>query len=155
MLTKHRASLASLAALVLIGVWVDITGYLDVFADPSATDRAKEAAHYACYVGRVAVAALFALLPRQIDWSPGRLAPAVLGLMLGGTVLYSFGFHQSLFDPLLVCAAGSLLLGASHIWAVSAVYAYIACVDSRREALYVLVAAQVLERLAAETVGYC
>ena len=154
MLTKHRASLASLAALVLIGVWVDITGYLDVFADPSATDRAKEAAHYACYVGRVAVAALFALLPRQIDWSPGRLAPAVLGLMLGGTVLYSFGFHQSLFDPLLVCAAGSLLLGASHIWAVSAVYAYIACVDSRREALYVLVAAQVLERLAAETVGY-
>ena len=154
MLTKHRASLASLAALVLIGVWVDITGYLDVFADPSATDRAKEAAHYACYVGRVAVAALFALLPRQIDWSPGRLAPAVLGLMLGGTVLHSFGFHQSLFDPLLVCAAGSLLLGASHIWAVSAVYAYIACVDSRREALYVLVAAQVLERLAAETVGY-
>lgn len=154
MLIKYKASLAALVSLTLIGIWVDITGYLDVFADPSATDRAREVAHYACYVGRIAIAAVFAILPRQIDWPPERTAPTVLGLMLGGTVLYSFGFHQSLFDPLLVSAVGSFLIGVGHVWAVSTVYAYIACVSSRREALYVLVATQILERLAVEIIGY-
>lgn len=154
MLTKHKASLAALAALTLIGIWVDLTGYLDVFADPSATDHAREVAHYACYAGRIAIAVVFAALPRQIDWPPERTAPAALGLMSGGTVLYSFGFHQSLFDPLLVSAPGSFLIGAGHVWAVSAVYAYIARVSPRQEALYVLVAAQILERLAVEVIGY-
>lgn len=151
---QHQASLVALLALTLVGIWVDITGYLDVFANPSATDHAKEVAHYACYVGRIAMAAVFALAPRWVDKPPRKAAPAVLSCMLLGTVLYSFGFYQSLLDPLYVSAAGSVLIGAGHIWATAVAYAYIASICSRREALYVLVATQVLERIAVEVLGF-
>lgn len=154
MLKQHQATLVALVALTLIGVWVDITGYLDVFSNPAATNHAKEVAHYACYVGRVAMAIVFALAPRWVDRPPRKTAPAVLGCMLLGTVLYSFGFHQSLLNPLHVSATGSMLIGAGHIWAVAIAYAYIVDISSRREALYILVATQVLERVAVEILGF-
>lgn len=107
----RKASLMALAALVLVGIWVDITGYLDVFSSPSATSHSQEIAHYACYAGRIAMAAAFLLFPRQLNCPIERSVPLMLCCMVGGTMLYSFGFHQSLFDPQFVAAAGSALIG--------------------------------------------
>lgn len=150
-MTKNRKAIAlSLVALVLVGVWVDITGYLDVFSSPSATSFSQEVARYACYAGRIAMAAVFLLFPRQINCSLERSVPLMLCCMIGGTVLYSFGFHQTLLDPLFVAAAGSAFIGVGHIWMVSAIYFYLMGVCRGREALYVLVAAQVAERIVAE-----
>lgn len=91
----RKASLMALAALVLVGIWVDITGYLDVFSSPSATSHSQEIAHYACYAGRIAMAAAFLLFPRQLNCPIERSVPLMLCCMVGGTMLYSFGFHQS------------------------------------------------------------
>ncbi|OUO89431.1 hypothetical protein B5F40_11145 [Gordonibacter sp. An230] len=150
-MTKNRkAAVMSLAALVLVGVWVDITGYLDVFSSPSATSFSQEVARYACYAGRIAMAAAFLLFPHRIDCPLGRSVPLMLCCMIGGTVLYSLGFHQTLLDPLFVAAAGSTFIGVGHIWIVSAIYRYLTGVCYERDALYVLVAAQVAERIVAE-----
>lgn len=150
-MSKNRKAVAlSLVALVLVGVWVDITGYLDVFSSPSATSFSQEVARYACYAGRIAMAAVFLLFPRQVSCPPERSIPLMLCCMVGGTVLYSFGFHQTLFDPLIVAAAGSALIGVGHIWIVSAIYLYLMGICRAREILYVLVSAQVAERIVAE-----
>lgn len=146
----RKAALLALVALVLVGIWVDITGYLDVFSSPSATSRSQEIARYACYAGRIAMAVAFLLFPRQISCPLERSVPLVLCCMVGGTVLYSFGFHQSLLDPQLVAAAGSALIGVGHIWIVSAIYLYLMGICSKREALYLLIAAQIAERILVE-----
>lgn len=150
--TRKAAALA-LVALVLVGIWVDITGYLDVFASPSTTSHLQEIAHYACYAGRIAMAAAFLLFPRQLNCPLERSVPLMLCCMFGGTMLYSFGFHQSLLDPELVAAAGSALIGVGHIWIVSAIYLYLMGVCRRREALYLLVAAQIAERILVESLN--
>lgn len=150
MLKNRKAAVLSLAALVLVGVWVDITGYLDVFSSPSATSFSQEVVRYACYAGRIAMAAVFLLFPRQVNCPLERSVPLMLCCMVGGTMLYSFGFHQTLLDPLLVAATGSALIGVGHIWIVSAIYLYLMGVSREREALCVLVAAQVAERIVAE-----
>ncbi|MEQ3363085.1 helix-turn-helix transcriptional regulator [Raoultibacter massiliensis] len=149
----RKASLMALAALVLVGIWVDITGYLDVFSSPSATSHSQEIAHYACYAGRIAMAAAFLLFPRQLNCPLERSVPLMLCCMVGGTMLYSFGFHQSLFDPQFVAAAGSALIGVGHIWIVSSIYLYLMGVCGKREALYVLVAAQIAERILVEVLN--
>ena len=150
-MSKSRKVVAlSLVALVLVGVWVDITGYLDVFSSPSTTSFSQEVVRYACYAGRIAMAVVFLLFPRQVDCPLERSVPLMLCCMIGGTVLYSFGFHQTLLDPLFVAAAGSAFIGVGHIWIVSAIYLYLMGVCRRREVLYVLVAAQVVERIVAE-----
>lgn len=122
---QRKAALAALGALVLVGVWVDITGYLDVFAQPLATGQAEEVSHYACYAGRIAAALVLLLFPGRIDLSIGKTLPLVLGCMMGGTVLYSFGFYQTLLDPLAVSALGAVLVGIGHIGVVSVIYAYV------------------------------
>ena len=147
---QRKAALAALGALVLVGVWVDITGYLDVFAQPLATGHAEEVSHYACYAGRIAAALVLLLFPGRIDLSIGKTLPLVLGCMMGGTVLYSFGFYQTLLDPLAVSALGAVLVGIGHIGAVSVIYAYVLRSCSERDALLVVVASQVVERLFVE-----
>lgn len=147
---SRKAAVLALVALVLVGVWVDMTGYLDVFSSPSATSFSQEVARYACYAGRISMAAAFLLLPRQIDCPLECSVPLMLCCMIGGTVMYSFGFHQTLLDPLFVAAAGSAFIGVGHIWIVSSIYRYLLGMCREREALYVLVTAQVAERIAAE-----
>jgi len=147
--TRKAAALA-LIALVLVGMWVDITGYLDVFSNPSATSYSQELAHYACYVGRILMAAAFLIVPRQIDCRLEIAIPLMLCCMVGGTMLYSFAFYQSLLDPQLVAVTGSALIGVGHIWIVSAIYLYLMGICGKREVLYLLVAAQIAERLVVE-----
>lgn len=147
---NRKAALSALLALVLVGIWVDITGYLDVFSSPSATSSSQEIARYACYAGRIAMAAAFLLFPRQFNCPLERTVPLMLCCMVGGTMLYSFGFHQTLLDPQLVAVAGSALIGVGHVWIVSAIYLYLMGVSGKRETLYVLVAAQVAERILVE-----
>lgn len=129
---------------------MDITGYLDVFSSSRDTDGAQEAAHYACYVGRTVMGALFLAVPGRFDCRPGRSVPIALSLMLVGTAFYSLGAHQSLFSPLPVLVTGSALVGMGHIWMVSIVYLYMLRVLSRRAALWTAVAGQVAERMLTE-----
>lgn len=147
---QRKAALVALASLTLIGIWVDVTGYLDVFSDPTTTDAARETSRYACYLGRIFVATLFLAVPKFFDVTLGRSIPLAFACMLGGTLLYSFSFGQSLFDTVVVAAIGSALIGFGHVWTVSLVYAYLARISTRHEALRVLVAAQIIERLAVE-----
>ena len=150
-MSKQRtAALMALAAIVFVGIWVDVTGYLDVFSDPSTTDAAREVLHYACYVGRIAAALLFLVAPRFFDGPFDRSIPLVFTCMLTGTLLYSFGSGLRMFDPVAAPAVGSALIGFGHIWAVSLAYSYLAGICTRRGALIVLVAAQIAERLSVE-----
>ncbi len=143
-----------LGSLVLIGMWVDIAGYLDVFTNPAATGMAQEVAHYACYGGRVAMAGFFLAAPSFFARSTKRLLAPLLGCMVLGTVLFSFGFHQSLLDPLAVSAIGAALVGVAHIWAVSAVYLFAMGASSRRNLIVIIVGAQIAERLVVEVLNY-
>lgn len=154
-MTKQRKSAAlAFGALVLVGMWVDIAGYLDVFANPAATSTAQEVAHCACYAGRVAMAIAFLAIPELFDRPTGRLLAPLLGCMILGTVLFSFGFHQSLLDPLAVSAIGSALIGAAHIWGVSVIYFFLMRHCAPKDLLFVVISAQIAERLIVEILNF-
>lgn len=150
MSSRHIAELLALCSLVLIGIWVDITGYLDIFSDPAATGRAEELSHYACYAGRIAAAVAFLAFPRKAAMPLNRSLPLVLTCLMAGTSLYAFAFHQTLLAPEPVAIVGSALVGAGHIWAVSIVYASLLGLCPLREAFIIAASAQVVERLAVE-----
>lgn len=154
-MTKQRKSAAlAFGALVLVGMWVDIAGYLDVFANPAATSTAQEVAHYACYAGRVAMAIAFLTIPELFDRPTGHLLAPLLGCMVIGTVLFSFGFHQSLLEPLVVSAIGSALIGAAHIWGVSVIYLFLMRHCAQKDLLFVVISAQIAERLIVELLNF-
>lgn len=146
MARRYRAAVAATAALVLVGVWVDISGYLDVFTNPQITDATQEVAHYACYVGRLVMALGFLVFPARFERLTNSTVVLMASCMMAGSLLYSLGFYQSLFSPLVICAVGSFLVGGGHVWAVSAAYCLLTRTHDRRAVFIAIIAAQIGER---------
>lgn len=153
MARRYRAAVAATAALVLVGVWVDISGYLDVFTNPQITDATQEVAHYACYVGRLVMALGFLVFPARFERLTNSTVVLMASCMMAGSLLYSLGFYQSLFSPLVICAVGSFLVGGGHVWAVSAAYCLLTRTHDRRAVFIAIIAAQIGERLLMEVLN--
>lgn len=137
-------------ALIFLGIWVDISGYTDVFVNPQITDSTQEVAHYTCYIGRITMAIVFLCVPLRFE-KLGYTAIALMGgCMIFGSLLYSLGFYQSLFPAITVCAVGSFFVGVGHIWAASTGYYHLVLSYSRREVFLAIIAAQIGERLLME-----
>ena len=130
----------------MIGIWVDVTGYLDVFIAPEETDAATEIAHYACYVGRILAGISFMVFPQQFLAMKNKPIYICL-IMLVGTILYSFAYYQQLFSPTAVAMLGSALIGYAHIWVTAVAYLLLLSSTVWKTTLIVIILGQLAERM--------
>lgn len=142
-----------IAALSSMGVWANLAGYGGIFLDPSTTGDALEVVRYAYYAGAVIAVLLFALQSRRILEHEKGLklcTPLIMGF---GTLCYALAYNQTLFDPLLLGASTSLLLGCCYLWIVATLYISLARELSAAAAIYAILIAQVVEQLLSVLVG--
>lgn len=142
------------AGLVLIGIWVNLTGYSPVFFPAEATDFDHEMFRYVYDIGRVLACVLFILFYRFFERQMPLLSILVPVLMCLGTALLSFANHQTLFSPVLVGCSGSLISGFGYIWVVITFYIVLAKAYRMRTSIIIITVSQVLEQMLAVLLNF-
>lgn len=145
---RHWVQLLPLVgALAAMGVWTNLSGYGAVFLEPSRTNASFEAMRYAYYGGGIAASITFIAAPRIL--AQGRRALGLcIPLLVGfGTICYALAYNQTLLNPLLLGGVASLALGFCYLWTVATLYIAVARIASAREAVLVILAAQIAEQL--------
>lgn len=135
-------------ALVAIGLWFNLVGYSDAFLAPGLTDSSFEGTRYAYYLGRIAVTALFILVPRLFDRCFGACALCMPLLMCFNTIGYALSYGQTVLPSMTLGMGASFVLGLSYMWIDASLYVLLARMLEPRKAVLAIVIAQMLEQLA-------
>lgn len=140
-----RAALL-VAALALLGVWVDLVGYGTAFLDPASTSWNTEANRYAYQAGRLAIVAFMIAAPGLFDHRRASMVTLAL-LMSFMTGALAVSTRQTLFPVLWVSTISSFVLCATYTWATAACYVELAKGFNVATAIASMALAQVLEQL--------
>ena len=118
-----RLELLSLAgAIVIMGIWTNLSGYGAVFLEPSNTNASFELMRYAYYGGAIASSLFFLVAARLISGLSRAFELCLPLLMSFSTLCYALAYNQTLLNPLLLGGGASFTLGFCYLWTVATLY---------------------------------
>lgn len=148
-----------LTALLLLAVasevvWSYASMHLGSFAAPHSAGAMPTAATVAFYGGYLAVAAAMVVRPRLFGpmIPPASSCTLAAIAMAASSVLWSFAYGQTLFNPEAVLLAGALLSGLAGAFAIAVVYPAAFTLLNPAPATVVVIAAHLCKRLAAPAI---
>ena len=144
-----RLELLSLAgAIVIMGIWTNLSGYGAVFLEPSNTNASFELMRYAYYGGAIASSLFFLVAARLISGLSRAFELCLPLLMSFSTLCYALAYNQTLLNPLLLGGGASFTLGFCYLWTVATLYITLAQTASAQRVVTLIIGSQVAEQLA-------
>ncbi len=135
-------------------VWSYASMHLGSFAAPQSAGAMPQAATVAFYGGYLAVAAAMVVRPRLFGPTvpPASSCSLATVSMITSSVVWSFAYGQTLFDPEAVLITGALLSGLAGAIAIAVVYPAAFALLNPASAAVVVVVAHLCKRLAAPAI---
>lgn len=130
-----------------MGIWVNLSGYGEVFLEPSRANASFEIMRYAYYGGSVAASLLFLAVSRLFGDGRRSLELCVPLLISFGTLCYALAYYQTLLDPLALGGIASFVLGFCYLWVVATLYITVAQTASARQIVIIVSVVQIAEQL--------
>lgn len=151
--TSRPVVLAALLVLAIASevVWSYASMHLGSFAAPQSAGAMPAAATVAFYGGYLAVAVIMVARPRFFGPTAPPASSCALAAvaMIASSVVWSFAYGQTLFDPEAVLVTGALLSGLSGAFAIAVAYPTAFALLSPESAAVVVVVAHLCKRIAA------
>ena len=135
-------------------VWSYASMHLGSFAAPQSAGAMPQAATVAFYGGYLAMAAAMVVRPRLFGPTVPPVSSCALAAvaMIASSVVWSFAYGQTLFDPEAVLITGALLSGLAGAFAIAVVYPAAFALLNPASAAVVVVVAHLCKRLAAPAI---